>query len=378
VGWRGEYFANVDLRDSPSLVRQDAYIGFDWDVDAPAPGLPAEGFSVRWTSVVAFQEGLYDFHARMDDGMRVYVDGELLIDEWRDEAVREVTASRHMSAGPHTLRVEYYDRQHHALANLWWEKHRSFSHWKAVYWSNQDLLGSPVLIRDDAHINFNWDMGGPGGGIPSDYFSARWTRTLGLEEGLYRFTVHVDDGARVWVDDELIIDDWNDRPLHELTADHVIAGAGVHAIKVEYYDSIVHARIHMSWVRIGEPSYPDWKAEYFTNQHLAGPPILVRNDRDLDFDWEGRAPAPNVPADGFSVRWTRERQVTPGWYRFHFRVDDGVRFYVDDERVLNEWHQTWGEEYEVDVFLPWKPKLVVEFYEGAGDARIHVWRERIK
>jgi hypothetical protein len=378
AGWRGEYYANPDLQGSPIVVRQDPTIGFDWVFDAPAPGLPVDKFSVRWSTVASFEEGLYDFHAMMDDGMRVYLDDALLIDEWRDEASREVTASRHMSAGPHALRVEYYDRQHGAVANFWWEKHRSFSNWKGVYWANQNLLGRPALIRDDANIDFNWDLGSPAEGIPSDHFSVRWSRTSYLEEGLYRFTINVDDGARLWVDDELIIDDWTNRPLRELTADHVIAGTGAHTIVAEYYENTVQARMHMSWYNAGPPSYPDWKGEYFDNANLAGSPVLVRNDNRISFAWEEKAPAASVPADGFSVRWTRQRQLEPGRYRFSFRVDDGVRFYVDDERVLNEWHQTWGDVYEVEVELSWKPKLVIEYYEGSGDARIHVTSERIR
>jgi hypothetical protein len=378
AGWRGEYFANPDLQGSPVLVRQDPSIGFDWVFDAPAPGLPVDGFSVRWTSVVAFDEGLYDFSAMIDDGMRVYVDDQLLIDEWRDEAKRTVTASRHMTAGTHGVRVEYYDRQHHAVANMWWERNRPFSNWKALYWANRDLLGSPAIIRDDANIDFNWDLGSPGNGIPADRFSARWTRTANMEEGLYRFIVNVDDGVRMWVDDQLIIDDWNDRPLRELTADHVIAGAGAHTFKVEFYENTVQARIHVGWYKAGSPSYPDWKGEYFDNSQLSGAPVLVRNDRSLVFDWEDRSPAPSVPADNFSVRWTRERQIEPGWYRFTFWTDDGVRFYVDDDLVLNEWHQSWDEVYKVEVELSWKPKLVVEYYEGIGDARIHFSRERIR
>ena len=134
----------------------------------------------------------------------------------------------------------------------------------------------------------------------------------------------------------------------------------------------------MSWFNAGPPSFPDWKGEYFGNEYLAGSPVLVRNDRSINFDWEADAPAPSLSADNFSVRWTRQRQIEPGWYRFTFRSDDGVRFYVDDELVLNEWHQTWADTYQVEVELSWKPKLVIEYYEGSGDARIHVTRERIR
>jgi hypothetical protein len=378
TSWRGAYYNNPDLGGNPTLVRQDPTIGFDWGVDPPAPGLPADGFSVRWLSVVPFEGALYDFHATMDDGMRVYVDGVLLIDEWRDDAVRSVTASRHMSAGAHTLRVDYYDRQHRAVANFWWEKDRSFPNWKAVYWTNQDLLGNPAMIRDDPHIDYDWGLGSPGAGIPNDHFSARWTRTLGIPDGLYRFTVHVDDGVRLWVDERLILDDWNPRAFHQVSVDYTIGGAGAHTIRFEYFENIGQARVHASWAQIGPPSFPGWQGQYFDNPQLSGAPVLVRNDDDLVFDWEDRSPAPSLPADQFSVRWTRERQIDPGWYRFTFWSDDGVRFHVDDEMVLNEWHQSWDQVYSVKVYLSWKPKLVVEFYEDTGDARIHVAQERIK
>jgi hypothetical protein len=375
--WRGEYYNNPDLWGNPAVVREDQAIGFDWQENAPAPGLPADAFSVRWSATATFQEGSYNFHATMDDGMRVYVDGERIIDEWRDMPAREVVASRHMTAGSHVLRVEYYERGHKALAKLWWERDRSFAGWKGMYWPNLSFLGNPVLIRDDPNISFDWLMDGPGSGMPVDRFSVRWTRTLYLEEGSYRFRVQVDDGVRLWVDGEQLIDAWYDHSFHELTADHVIGGMGPHTIVVEYYDNTFEARIHVNWERRGAPSYAQWKGEYFANKDLSGEPVLVRNDRTLTFDWGTTAPAAGVPADRFSVRWTREREFEPGRYRFRVRADDGVRFYVDDALLVNEWHNTWGETYQVDVDLTWKPRLRVEFYEDGGDARIEFGWERI-
>jgi hypothetical protein len=376
--WQGEYYSNPNLQGSPYLVRQDPSVGFDWENGPPAPGLPDEEFSVRWSQLVLFEEGLYDFHATMDDGMRVYVDGVLLIDEWRDEAERTVTASRRLSAGLHAMVVEYYDRRHHAVANLWWDQNRTYAGWKSVYWATSDLRGNPSIIRDESQINYDWGSGSPGAGIPNDYFSARWTRTMPFPEGNYRFTIHVDDGVRLWVDDRLIVDDWKGGAKRELIKDYVLAGAGAHNLKLEYYEEIGQARVHLDWFRIGDPNYAGWKGEYFTNPHLDGDPVLVRNDDNVYFNWEERAPAPSLPADNFSVRWTRHRQIEPGWYRFTFHTDDGVRLYVDDELVLDEWHQSWAETYTVDVELPWKPELVVEYYEGTGDARAHMEMKRIK
>src|SRR5687767_7863144 len=51
--WRGSYFANATLAGTPALVRDDAAIDFDWGSGAPAPGLPVDNFSVRWTRDVA-------------------------------------------------------------------------------------------------------------------------------------------------------------------------------------------------------------------------------------------------------------------------------------------------------------------------------------
>ena len=378
AGWRGEYFGNPSLEGQPALVRTDDDIGFDWADDAPAPGLPAEGFSVRWSRVTTFEQGLYRFYATMDDGMRVYVDEELLIDEWQDRSEREVVASRQMSAGSHVLRVEYYDRRHGALANLRWEKDRSYAGWKGMYWANPDLMGQPLLMRDDLQIDFDWQMASPDASIPSDRFSASWTRIALLEEGIYRFRALADDGLRIWVDGRLILDAWSDHEQQEMTVDHVMAGAGAHTIQVAYYDNQFNARVRVSMDKVDGPWYVGWKGEYFANPYLAGPPTLVRNDDWLTFDWEWSSPAPSLPADDFSVRWTLEKEIEPGVYRFAFHVDDGVRFYVDDRLLIDEWHSARNETYQVDVELSWKPKLVVEMFEESGDARVNVSWTRIR
>ena len=376
AAWRAEYWSNADLIGSPALIRSDPAIDFAWADGAPASEVPADEFSARWTRVTTFGEGMYDFHATMDDGMRVYVDDKLVIDEWRDEGVREVTASLWMSAGSHSLKVEYYDRRHQAQASLWWEPLRQYAGWRALYWTNPDLRGNPVLIRDDPNVIFDWGLGGPGGKAPVDNFSARWTRVLNMEEGTYRFSVFVDDGVRMWVDGQQIIDAWADHELRGLTADYVIAGRGKHTLQVEYYDSVFDAKISVNWARSGSASYPYWKGEYWSNSTLSGDPLLVRSDRSVNQAWGRSAPAPGLPADGFSVRWTRKNTLEAGAYRFHFVPDDGIRFYVDGDLLLDEWHKTWGEEHVVDVNLNGEHDLKIELYEEEGDARLEFWWER--
>ena len=81
--WNGEYFNNRDLAAPPTFVRQDPNIAFDWGTWGPGNGVGANNFSVRWTKVENFDGGNYRFWATVDDGVRIWVDGQLIIDYWR-------------------------------------------------------------------------------------------------------------------------------------------------------------------------------------------------------------------------------------------------------------------------------------------------------
>jgi hypothetical protein len=375
--WRGAYYPNLTLSGAPSLVRNDRVVAFDWGGGAPVPGLPADAFSARWMRTLVFSERLYRFHVVVDDGVRVYVDNRLIINEWRDGSRREVTADRRLAAGYHHLRIEYYERTGDATVRMWWEEVDAYPDWRGEYWSNRNLGGTPVLVRNDGNIAFNWGNGAPAGAVPVDDFSARWTRAAVFEGETYRFHAFVDDGVRLWVDDRLIIDDWRDGAARELTADLALV-AGEHDVRVEYYEHTGHARIHVWWESVSTPSFPDWKGAYWSNRSLNGDPALVRNDASIDFYWSMGAPAPGLPTDNFSARWSRRVNLDGGVYRFYAWVDDGVRLYVDDDLVLDEWHDNSADEvYMVDLDLAGEHSLVVEYYERGGNALIKLWWDRI-
>ena len=57
-------------------------------------------------------------------------------------------------------------------------------------------------------------------------------------------------------------------------------------------------------------------------------------------------------------------------------MDDGIRFYVDGDLLLDEWHNAWGKTYEVDVDLPSKPELKIEYYEDGGRAELEFSYEK--
>jgi len=116
-----QYFNNMTLSGTPVLERCEAAVNYDWGTASPAPGVNADGFSARWTGQFDFAAGNYTFTATADDGIRVYVDGALLIDKWIDQAVHTFTAAATLSAGTHTVKVEYYEHTGAAVAKVSWQ-----------------------------------------------------------------------------------------------------------------------------------------------------------------------------------------------------------------------------------------------------------------
>jgi len=120
----------------------------------------------------------------------------------------------------------------------------------AAYFANMTLTGAPALTRDEARPDFDWGAGGPGGGIPADHFSARWSGAWTVDAaGDYLFELRADDGARLFVDGVLALDLWGQRgggeaalPLH--------LSVGSHALKLEYYENEGPASISLRWSRV--------------------------------------------------------------------------------------------------------------------------------
>ena len=82
--------------------------------------MPGEHFSARWSRSVDFGANTYQFNARSDDGIRVWVDGNLIIDQWHDSPGNIVYTSQLWLSGARWLVVEYYQNYGEALVDFWW------------------------------------------------------------------------------------------------------------------------------------------------------------------------------------------------------------------------------------------------------------------
>ncbi len=121
-GFRGEYFNNQELQGQAATVRIDPQINFDWGRYKPTPQVGENNFSVRWAGKLTPPEtGPYQLGATADDGVRLYLDGKLLIDAWASNPTKTITREVNLEAGrDYDVRMEYYQINRESIARLVW------------------------------------------------------------------------------------------------------------------------------------------------------------------------------------------------------------------------------------------------------------------
>ncbi len=384
-GCTGEYFNNTTLAGSPVLVRTDGAVNFFWpEGTSPGPGVTVSYYSVRWTCTVnAPSDGNYTFTMTTDDGMNILVDGNLVIWAWYDQGPSTYSNTIFLNAGAHTVVIQYYNdtlggtaQVYSTLGSASSPPPSSFPDWKGEYYNNQSLSGAPVITRDDLNINFNWGYGSPDPSIPADHFSVRWTRTLNFAGGTWRFTTNTDDGVRLWVDGNLIIDQWHDQPPTAYSADVALA-AGLHSVQMEYYENTGGALAQLSYSQSTTPPPPStgaWSGQYYNNISLSGAPVYYQNDNSLNFNWGNGSPNYAVPVDNFSAKWDSYQNIlTTGYYTIVATSDDGVRVWLDGGLVIDGWYDHSPTTFTATRNLAAGPHAFhVEYYERGGGALISV------
>jgi beta-glucosidase len=116
--WRGEYYENTDF-EGDATIRYARKIEFDWKKGAPFSGMPKDQFSVIWTTCMEIEETTeVRFRVSSDDGTRLYVDDELLIDNWGAHATRTRTGKIELEPGVYYLRLDYFEERHGSNVKL--------------------------------------------------------------------------------------------------------------------------------------------------------------------------------------------------------------------------------------------------------------------
>ena len=121
TGLTGNYFPSVDFTGA-DVTRVDSTVNFDWGLTSPITGIPVDAFSVRWTGVVQAQfSETYIFSTVSDDGVRLWINGQQLINNWTVHGPIEDSGTITLVAGqPYEIKMEFYDSTWGAMATLAW------------------------------------------------------------------------------------------------------------------------------------------------------------------------------------------------------------------------------------------------------------------
>ena len=394
-GFNAEYYNSRDFSGA-AIQQLDPTINFDWGNASPMSAISADGFTVRWTGRIQprYSE-TYTFYTHSDDGVRLWVNGQLIIDNWTDHGVTENAGTISLQAGQkYDLKMEYYENTGAAVAKLFWS---SASQAKEIvpssqvfpdgggligeYFNTIDLSG-PVLIRTDASINFDWAYGSPDASLNADYFSVRWVgKVMPKYSETYTFYTQSDDGVRLWVNGQLIIDNWTLHGSTENAGNITLQAGQKYDIQMEYYENWGAATAKLSWSSARQakeivpesqlfPSGTGLNVQYFNNMALSNA-SLERIDPTVNFDWGTGSPAAAISADNISARWSGKVQpLYSENYAFSTITDDGVRLWVNGQLVIDDWtlHGPTERTGNITLQAGQKYDIKMEWFENSGGA----------
>jgi uncharacterized protein YgiM (DUF1202 family) len=253
-GWTAQYYANQSLAGSPSAILSENSPSHDWGSGSPINNIGSNNFSVRWTSVQYLNAGRYRVTVRADDGVRLFVNGSAIINEWHGASGQTYTADFTLGTGQHNFMIEYYEDNGAAFIDYNLSLVANAApptstpvigqppiinlpgNWLATYYNSRSLTGAPAAILSDIGPNHDWGQGSPVASVSNDNFSARWTSTQTLSAGSYRITARADDGLRVYVNGTLLINEWHDATASTYVAD-IALQTGTHTFTVDYYEA---------------------------------------------------------------------------------------------------------------------------------------------
>ena len=353
--WTAKYFNNRHLQGAPILTRTEnsglSGFDFDWGLNSPDNQVNNNEFSARWTT---HQElgGTYTFNVGSDDGVRFYINGEKIIDQWQLQSFTTNEATITLPPGIHTLQMEYFEAGGDAAAKLDWQlisnppQVEIAPDFTTAYKDLADQLGDSAigLPISSAEKQFNFDQATGVITLAGQFQEFRGTQgrgallqKVGSPDVTYVF-------GKLW---EAYKQAGGPEKLGYPLSSQKDLGNGAYELELP--------KGRLFWAPgMSNPTYYEyaygqpntltipadaWRGEYFTNRDWAGDPLVVRQDSgsgaSLKKAWESYSPAPGLPQDNFSVKWTSNRPFDRGTYRFKGEHDDGFRVEVNGQKPID-------------------------------------------
>jgi serine/threonine protein kinase len=384
-GFLGEYFQGQSF-ETLITSQNDTAIDFKWSKGIPDLKIEA-GISVRWTGLVEpVETGTYVFDVTSHAGSRLYLDGQPIFDSWSGKGNIGKSFPVNLTAKKkYAVKFEVRNKgsDYATVAALKWgpvggpmvpvsadgpesvKDEKLLGHltggWHAEYgpWDKEALVK-----RTEPFICWDWHTSSPAIEVPRAKFWGTWAGlVVPPETDDYTFTLDSDDGARLFINEMLILDFANLRAGKYVSAPLRLEKGKRYLMKVDYHQYDDYASCSLRWsskaisnalvpaVGTGVPDEalpPDgFFVEY--GSWASGKAILSRRELQAGWDWHSGSPHPDIPRSKFWAKYSG--WITPpadGAYTFNVWYDDNILFFLDDVLIL-EGLNTRGPEAAMDL-----------------------------
>jgi len=413
--WIAEYFQNKHLEGTPTFSKIVNQISFEWGYSGPITnwindtiGLPVvffneDHFSARWSTVRFLQGGWYWFYTLSDDGIRVWVDDKLIINEWNDHRSKQAEKEVYIPSGMHVIKVEYYENTGKATAIFSFRP----KFWQYKIFANDTTNGLPTYYYSNTDLAAEWKHLPPVN-TDNDHFSvtAEGNVVFSEDEEII-FHVIASGGIKVYFDNSLVIDSW-DSQYGPYESNPVTITAGEHQIKVSFRNTVLmptpgehrifHSYFKINWyntswdVKIYQdierkllddrPStnrLADHHYQLMQGRGLSGIPIGHIKQIDLNFSnidaiKNAFGGDDNFPDDWISIIANKKILSQGKRHRFRINADDGFRLCVDGRCFLENQNIIGKDKYDIEVDLdPGVHDLSVEYYQSKWSSRLQLY-----
>ncbi|WP_411824118.1 PA14 domain-containing protein [Leptospira sp. 'Mane'] len=273
------FIGNVDARyfSEPEfkkeiLSRKENIIYFPYGGDSFSSDYEGDTFGARWIAKIKpSRSEKYKFITRTDDGVRLWVDGKLIIDQWKDMGTTEFSGETILSSGKeYDLKMEYYDRGGDAYAELLWES-PSFSkstirkigsldygyalinpfgtetNWETNYFKGKEFK-EPISKNKTEVLNFTSNTEPFANGVPLENFCARFSSSIRVPvTGDYTFFTTSDDGVRLKLGNQTLIDQWTWMGPTEFSETVKLKEGEIVPIEIEYFQGGGGKFLKLEW-----------------------------------------------------------------------------------------------------------------------------------
>ncbi len=359
--------SNLSFIAAPTVTKVETNIDFTFGTLSPDPSVPPDFFLARWTGQLQpLYSQVYTFYTKSDDGIRLWVNNQLLIDHWQsggNQNYSYVMSNAFVAGQKYDVRVEYIDITAGGEAHLYWSSDSQIKEPIATtqLYTNSGpyLIGiyPPSLTMNAGEsatpaftayaggtgpLTYQWRFNGNNiGGATSSALNLN--NVQAGSAGIYSVVVTGSLGATT-----------NTYPVTLIVPSTVTPGTGT-GLTGEYFTSKTSTSI------------------WYTNT-----PTLSRLDSTVDFAWGSASPDLSISADTFISRWTGKVQAQLSEiYTFQVSSDDGARLWVDGQLLIDSWIAGGTNTSRVGI-MPYafvagqKYDIRLEVYENTGAAEAHL------